>query len=209
MHQITFQIRSVDLALIYIFWFCCHWICLSGLVIVFSVYSFQIWPFQAVLLKNQKHNFVFSQQSWLLRFCLFVLRAVTPLQWAGELCIWQLGSLCHSWDQMVWAECWSTTPPIPHWYLQIYIQELSILSRLMPGMPMECLEMISHITKEQVRNFLKPNQHSKNNTTTIYQKVFMFMCDCIMFFKYTLSRFSDHIFASSQSLWKLRWHGYV
>lgn len=101
------------------FWFCCHWICLSGLVIVVSVYSFQIWSFQTVLLKNQKLNFVPSQQSWLLRFCQFILWVVTPLQWAGKLCIWQLDSLCHSWDQMVWAECWRRTPPTHPWYLQI------------------------------------------------------------------------------------------
>lgn len=32
-------------------------------------------------------------------------------------------------------------------------------------------------------SFMKPSQHSKNNTSTIYQKVFMCMCDCVMSFQ--------------------------
>lgn len=44
----------------------------------------------------------------------------------------------------------------------------------------------------------------------IYPEVFMCMCDCVMFFKDILGRFSDRmIFTPSQRSWKLRWHAYV
>lgn len=41
-------------------------------------------------------------------------------------------------------------------------------------------------------SFMKPSQHSKNNTSTIYQKVFMCMCDCVMSFQ----RYIGQIFRS-------------
>lgn len=68
MHQISFHIYSVSLALIYFSGFVVAEIVSQSLVIVVSVYSFQIWPFQTALLKNKK-----------LKWCSFSTVLAAPI----------------------------------------------------------------------------------------------------------------------------------
>lgn len=68
MHQISFHIYSVSLTLIYFSGFVVAEIVSQSLVIVVSVYSFQIWPFQTALLKNKK-----------LKWCSFSTVLAAPI----------------------------------------------------------------------------------------------------------------------------------